>query len=101
MPYFPLFSGRACGLSRKVGTLDPATMIVTALMIRMMPTMDLGERVSPNAMMPTNTAVTGSSAPRIAVGVDPIVWIAFVVQRIETRVRKTAMPTRQGHVLVS
>lgn len=41
----------------------------------------LGVKASPNTATPKKTAVTGSSAPRMAVGVEPIYWTALVVQR--------------------
>ena len=43
---------------------------------------------SPNTHMPIATAVTGSSAPRIAVGVEPIYCIEPVVHRNDTVVGK-------------
>jgi len=61
--------------------LLPAIIIVTARMINNIPQPILGVKVSPNTATPKKTAVTGSSAPRMAVGVEPIYWTALVVQR--------------------
>ena len=49
--------------------------------------------------IPKNTAVTGSSTPNIAVGVDPIYCIASVVHISEMTVGKTdnAMMFAQSH----
>lgn len=52
--------------------LPPAMMRVTARMIIAMPQPILGVSGSPKTATPKKTAVTGSSAPRMAVGVDPM-----------------------------
>ena len=44
-------------------------------------------------MTPKNTAVIGSNAPRIAVGVEPISFIASVIVSIEIMVGKSERPT--------
>ena len=49
-------------------------------------------------MMPKNIAVTGSSAPRIAVGVEPMLWIAAVVHRKDIAVGNTARPSTLPHI---
>ena len=56
-----------------------------------------GAQVSPKTVIPKNTAVTGSSAPRMAVGVEPMYWMAPVVQRNDTAVGKTASASRHPH----
>lgn len=50
----------------------PAMINVTARMIIMIPQLSLGVKISPKTVTPKNTAVKGSNAPRIAVGVEPI-----------------------------
>lgn len=42
------------------------------MMINTIPQHNLGVRLSPKIVTPKNTAVTGSKAPRIAVGVEPM-----------------------------
>ena len=73
--------------------LLPAMMIVTARIINNIPQPILGVKVSPNTATPKNTAVTGSSAPSMAVGVEPIYWTALVVQRNEMAEGKAAERT--------
>lgn len=51
-------------------------MNVTAMIINMIPQINRGVRLSPKMVTPKNTAVTGSSAPRMATGVAPMYWIA-------------------------
>ena len=53
--------------------------------------------ISPNTVTPKNMAVTGSSAPRMAVGVEPIYWMALVVHRNDTAVGKTARASKFPH----
>ncbi len=77
-------------------TVGAAITIDTAPMIMRSPMMIRGVSCSPNTAAPIITAVTGSSAPSIAVGVDPILLIAAVVQPNEIAVGKTASPTRQS-----
>ena len=75
----------------------PAIISMTATMISTMPQPMRRVRVSPKTATPKNTAVTGSSAPRIAVGVDPIRFMARVVQRNEIAVGKSARASRLPH----
>src|SRR5574344_669684 len=70
------------------------TIIVTERMTRTMPKVILGVITSPNTNIPINKAVTGSNAPRMAVGVEPIYWIALVVQTKEIAVGKIASPSK-------
>lgn len=52
--------------------LLPATIRETARIINEIPNISLGVSSSPKTVTPKNTAVTGSRAPSIAVGVEPI-----------------------------
>ena len=72
-------------------------MRVTARMIRMIPQHNRNVNDSPKTVTPKNTAVNGSKAPRIAVGVEPIYWMAPVVQRKDMAVGKTASASRLAH----
>ena len=72
----------------------PATMRLTATMMSSMPQRMRGVSCSPKMVTPKKTAVTGSSAPRIAVGVEPMYWMALVVQRNEMAVGKMASASR-------
>ena len=53
---------------------------------------------SPNTVMPKMMAVTGSSAPRMAVGVEPMYWMALVVQRNEMAVGKIDSASTLSHM---
>ena len=77
--------------------LPPATMKVTARIIITIPHTILGVSASPNTVTPKKTAVTGSSAPSIAVGVEPMYCMALVVQRNDMAVGKTASASRLPH----
>lgn len=68
----------------------PATTKDTATSIIAMPDASRPVIPSSKSSMPMITAVTGSIAPRIAVGVDPIAWMAIVVQTSDMMVGKTA-----------
>lgn len=72
-------------------------MRVTARMIRMIPQHNRNVNDSPKTVTPKNTAVNGSKAPRIAVGVEPIYWTASVVQRKEIAVGNMAKAIRLPH----
>ena len=50
----------------------PATTRVTAMIIRTIPVQSRNVIVSLNTITPKNTAVSGSSAPSMAVGVEPM-----------------------------
>lgn len=72
----------------------PLAMIkVTEKMIITIPVASFGVNDSPNIVTPNITAVTGSNAPRIAVGVEPIYWMAFVVDTKDMAVGKRAKAT--------
>ena len=71
--------------------------MLTALIIRMKPNMIRGVSDSWNTVTPKNTAVTGSKAPRMAVGVEPIYCMAPVVQSSDMAVGIRAKATRQHH----
>ena len=77
--------------------LLPAMMIVTARIINNIPQPILGVKVSPNTATPKNTAVTGSSAPSMAVGVEPIYWTALVVQREDGKRDQVSPKIPFGH----
>ena len=64
------------------------------MMINTIPQHNLGVRLSPKIVTPKNTAVTGSKAPRIAVGVEPMYCTACVVQRKDIAVGKIANAIR-------
>ena len=83
--------------TRWLVTLLPAIMRVTARMIRMIPQHNRNVSDSPKTVTPKNTAVNGSKAPRIAVGVEPIYWTASVVQRKEIAVGNMAKAIRLPH----
>lgn len=59
-------------LSKIFPILPPATTKVTDVMTSINPNTILGVNTSPKMTTPKNTAVTGSSTPSIAVGVEPI-----------------------------
>ena len=73
--------------------MPPAIIKVTARIIITIPQLSLGVSDSPKMVTPKNTAVRGSRAPRIAVGVEPIYWIACVVQRNDMAVGNIANAT--------
>ena len=75
----------------------PAIINVTARIINTIPQHNLGVRLSPKIVTPKNTAVTGSKAPRMAVGVEPIYCTACVVQRKDMAVGKIANAIRFPH----
>ena len=66
-------------------------------MISVSPKPSRGVMLSPKTSTPMQTAVTGSKAPRMAVGVEPMYWMALVVHRNEMAVGNTASPKRQPH----
>ncbi len=72
-------------------------MRVTAKMIMIMPQHNRSVNDSPKTVTPKNTAVNGSKAPRIAVGVEPMYWTASVVQRKEMAVGNMAKAIRFPH----
>ena len=77
--------------------LLPAMMNVTAKIISTIPRHSLGVSCSPKMVTPKKTAVTGSKAPSMAVGVEPMYWMACVVQRKEIAVENTANANRLPH----
>jgi hypothetical protein len=66
----------------------PAITIVTATIINTTPRQSLGVRISPKPVTPIIIAVTDSNAPSMAVGVDPIYYIALVVHKKDKAVGK-------------
>lgn len=77
--------------------LPPATTKVTETIISTKPAISLPPSVSPNIVIPKNTAVSGSRAPRIAVAVEPMYTIAFVAQYIESTVGNNAKAKISSH----
>ena len=87
---FPETDQLACNIA-------PAMTNVTATIIITSPKLSLTVRLSPKTAIPKKMAVTGSNAPRMAVGVEPIYWMAPVVQRKDMAVGKTASASRLAH----
>ena len=56
-------------------------------------------RVSPKTVTPIATAVTGSKAPRIAVGVEPMIFTAFTMNMSESTVGTRPSIKPQPHEL--
>ena len=70
---------------------------MTARIIINIPQLNRSVRDSPKTTTPKKTAVKGSKAPKIAVGVEPIYCMAWVVQRNEIAVGKIAKAIRLPH----
>jgi len=51
---------------------------------------------SPKTVIPKKMAVSGSNAPRMAVGVEPIYWMARVVATNDTQVGSSASAATQS-----
>ena len=81
--------------------LPPAMTNVTEVMTSIKPMAMRVVMTSWNTTMPKNTAVTGSKTPKIAVGVEPIYWMASVVHINEITVGNidNAMILPQSHQL--
>lgn len=75
----------------------PEMMSVTATKIRMMPQTRRNVSDSPKTSTPMTTAVTGSNAPRMAAGVEPMYWMESVMQPNDMTVGKMAKATRLPH----
>ena len=73
--------------------LPPATITVTEVIIITTPTQSRGVTTSSKIVTPNSNAVTGSKAPRIAVGVAPINFMAEVVHSNDTAVGNNATYT--------
>ena len=54
--------------------------------------------LSPKTRTPKKMAVSGSIAPKIAVGVGPIYWMARAEQKKETAVGNNAMEKAHSHI---
>lgn len=76
----------------------PAIISVTAAIIISIPHSIRGVNASPNTVTPIMTAVTGSNAPRIAVGVEPMYCMALVVHRNDIAVGNMASAMRLPHI---
>ena len=68
--------------------------MVTAVMMRAIPVAIVSEKDSPNTVMPTITAVTGSIAPKTEVCVAPMCLIASTKVRLDTTVGIMASNSR-------
>ena len=84
-------------LSSTWSTGPEATTIEVAATISSPPAISLPVMAWPRSVTLNTTAVTGSRAPNIAVGVEPIELIATVVQLSESTVGKNARATRFIH----
>ena len=69
-------------------------IMVTAVIIRAIPAAIVSEKDSPNIVMPTITAVTGSIAPKTEVCVAPMCLIASTKVRLDTTVGIMASNSR-------
>ena len=77
--------------------LPPAIIKVTLIITSNMPMARRGVSCSLNISMAIATAVTGSTAPRIATGVLPIFCMAELVQISDTAVGNSAMQKADTH----
>lgn len=94
-----IFGNSLRNLIRWEVTLFPAITNVTATMMMMSPNHSRGEMISSNTVMPINMAVTGSNAPNMAVGVEPMYLMAAVVQTRDTVVGRIASIRRLSQEL--
>ena len=83
--------------SKNFPVLPPATTKVTDTITNISPMMIRVVSISPNTITPKNTAVTGSSTPRIAVGVEPMHCMASVVHINDIIVGKIVRATTLNH----
>ena len=72
---------------------------MTAPRIKMIPAIRRVVSVSPKTVTPMATAVTGSKAPKIAVGVEPIIFTAFTIKISESTVGTKPSIKPQPHEL--
>lgn len=78
--------------------LLPAITNVTAVRMSISPMLSRVVNDSPNAKMPMRMPVSGSMAPNMAVGVEPMLCTATVVQRKETTVGRNASAMPHPHI---
>lgn len=74
-----------------------AIISVTAVSIISTPSMMRGVSCSPNTTTPKNSAVTGSSAPYMAAGVEPMRWMESVISTNEMIVGNKASERTFAH----
>ena len=74
-------------------------MSTTPAKISSMPIPNRSENVSPKIRTPMQTAVTGSSAPMMAEGVEPIRLIEIFMKKSESTVGSRANCTAQAHCM--
>ena len=75
----------------------PSTITITDIRIRIMPTMSLRVNDSPNTMTPMATAVNGSKAPMMAVGVAPTSCTAMVIKTNDNTVGTSPSQAAKNH----
>lgn len=75
--------------TRIVDTCLLTIIIITAARINIIPSVRRGVIISPNTITPITTAVNGSSAPIMAVGVEPTNFTAIAIVTSDTTVGKT------------
>ena len=75
-------------------------MSTTEPRIKMIPAMSRVVSDSPKTVTPIATAVTGSKAPRIAVGVEPIIFTALTINISDKTVGTKPSIKPQPHELV-
>ena len=73
-------------------------MSSTATRIIKIPTPNRSVKASPKTVTPTTTAVRGSSAPMMAVGVEPMAWTACVMVTSEMTVGTKASMMEKNHM---
>lgn len=76
----------------------PAMMRMTAEDIKMMPIASRGVNDSPKTVMPIITAVSGSKAPIMAVGVEPMCFTAITINTNEMTVGTNASINANSHI---
>lgn len=75
----------------------PTTIKVTATSIISIPKTRRGVSRSPKIITPKKRAVTGSNAPKMAVGVEPMLCIEIAVQISEITVGRKAIASILTH----
>ena len=74
-------------------------MRMTAVSISTMPEANRHVKISPKTNVLITTAVTGSSAPRMDVGVLPMSWMDTLIKYSDSNVGNTANCITQSHCL--
>ena len=81
------------------GFFDLKITIETPIRINSTPRIIVGVKCSPKNTIPQNNAVMGSRAPKIAVVVEPISFIAIIVVSKETMVGKIANASAKNNII--